>query len=981
MRFPAFFLIVFLCIFSLSSAQNPKTDVAQDSLGPLQTDNFRIQKIWVDSVYNSMNLDEKIGQLFMPMVFSSKGKAEQNAVERLIKKYHLGGVIFSKGNPVAQAKMTNSFQEKSDVPLMIAMDAEWGLAMRLDSTYAFPWNMTLGAVEDLDLIKKVGAQIAEHCKRLGVHINFAPDADINNNPKNPIIGNRSFGEDREEVAKRAIAFMRGMDSIGVLSSAKHFPGHGDTDVDSHKALPSLDFTKKRLDSLELYPFKKLINAGVSSVMIAHLNVPSLTAQSNLPTSLSKAIVTDLLKEKMGYKGLVFTDALNMQGVADHDKPGQTDLDAFKAGNDILLISESIPKAFKKIKAAYKEDEITEKRLAHSVKKFLEAKFKAGLNTYKPIQLKNLTADLNKPENDQLYGEVMEKAVTLAKNNEAVVPVENLGDKKIAYVHFGDASGEAFLDEMQNYAKVDNIKGDHLDKLITKLKPYNLVVIGLHRSNANPWKAYNFTDQELVWLQEISRQHKVVLNIFTRPYALLDLRSSTNLNGILIGYQNSEIAQQKTAQVLFGALPAQGKLPVSAGKQFPVGTQLKTRSNGSLAYGMPGDVGMARDNLAKIDSIAQVAIDGEMTPGLQILIARKGKVFYRKNFGFHTYKKKTPVQDDDIYDLASVTKILATLPLFMELYEEGVVDMNSSVGDILPGFKNSNKATITMKAMLSHYARLKAWIPFFLKTINEKAGKASAEYFHRKPDSLFKVHTAENLYMRKDYIDSMYQRIKESPLRDKLEYKYSDLPFYLLKKFIERHYKRSMNILAKNHFYKKLGAYKMGYLPLNFHPKSKIIPAEKDDYWRDQNVQGYVQDQGAAMLGGIGGHAGLFSNSNGVAKMMQMYLNGGSYGGTQYLKPSTINAFNTCYYFGDDVRRGVGFDKPQLDEIGPTCGCLSMKSFGHSGYTGILTWADPDEEIIYVFLSNRTFPNSANKKLIHEDIRTKIQKVIYNSIER
>lgn len=980
MCFPSFFTVVLCLVCAFGAAQDLEPQTPKDSLGPLQTSNFRLQKIWVDSVYNTMSTDEKIGQLFMPMVFSSKGKQERKRVENLIDKYHLGGVIFSKGTPRKQAKMTNAFQQKSKTPLMIAMDAEWGLSMRLDSTYAFPWNMTLGAVEDLDLIKETGAQIAKHCKRLGVHINFAPDVDINNNPANPIIGNRSFGEDREEVAEHALAFMKGMDSLNVLSSIKHFPGHGDTDIDSHKDLPTLDFSKKRLDSLELYPFRKLTEAGVSSVMIGHLNVPALTAESNMPTSLSKTVITDLLKDEMDYQGLIFTDALNMHGVADHDEPGKTDLEAFKAGNDILLVSESIPKAFEKIKKALKDGEITEERLKVSVKKILRAKFKAGLNNYQPIEMKNLTADLNKPQNDHLYGKLMEEAITVVKNDKASVPLEKLSGKKTAYVHFGDAPGDAFLDALQNYAQVDKMEAEHLDEMIAELKDYDRVIIGLHRSNASPWKAYNFTDKELVWLQEIARQHKTILNVFTRPYALLNLRSSVNIDGIVVSYQNSIIAQQKTAQILYGGLPAKGKLPVTAGKQFPAGTQLKTDSNGSLTYGMPEDVGIDRSNLYKIDSIAQVAVDDEMTPGMQILVARKGKVFYRKNFGYHTYKKEMPVEDDDVYDLASVTKILATLPLFMELYENGDVTMNSTVGDILPSFAVSNKSDITMKRMLSHYARLKAWIPFYLETVDSQTHRASDEYFTEKPDSTHKVQVADELYMRTDYKDSIYDRIKESPLRDKMEYKYSDLGYYLLKRYIENHYQQSMNLVAKNHFYDKMGAYEMGYLPLNFHPKHNIIPAEKDDYWRGQVIQGHVHDQGAAMLGGVGGHAGLFSNANGVAKMMQMYLNGGEYGGNTFFKQRTINAFNTCYYCDEDVRRGVGFDKPQLEEVGPTCGCISMMSFGHSGFTGILAWADPVEEIVYVFLSNRTFPDSSNKKLIYKDIRTKIQSVIYNSLE-
>ena len=965
------FTLILFFLFTLSS-------FSQEA-NPLIVKDFEAQKSWVDSIYNQMSLKEKIGQLFMVDAFSSWSDKEIQKVNDLIQYHHIGGIIFSKGGPYRQAKINNKFQELSKVPLLVGMDAEWGLAMRLDSTYAFPWNMTLGAISDNKLIERTGKQIGKHCKRLGVHFNFAPVVDINTNPKNPIIGNRSFGEDRENVTQKALAFMKGMQSEGVLANAKHFPGHGDTDSDSHKTLPTVEFDAARIDSIELYPYKELIKEGLSSVMVAHLNIPSLEPKSDYPSSISKNIVTNLLKDSLNFNGLIFTDALNMKGASNFKEPGDIDLAAFLAGNDVLLISENVPLAIEKIAAAYYDGTITEKRLSHSVKKILYAKYKVGLNKYKPVQLPYLYEELNSIQNDILYHELIENSMTLIKNDRAILPVKNLDIKNIAYVSLGDDSGQAFYDALNLYTKVDWVNGDKLSDILEKLKSYNYVIVGYHKSNANPWKDYKFQDKELVWLYEIARLNPTILSVFTRPYAMLDLKSTTNFEGILMAYQNSTIAQEKAAQLLFGAVEAKGHLPVSLGADFPVGTGYETRSLKRLSYGLPESVGVNSYKLKRVDSIVDIALKDEMTPGLQLLIARKGKVIFNKNYGYHTYDKVNKVKSSDIYDLASLTKILATLPLIMELRDSGIVTLDSKVGEMLPTYKGSNKEDIDLKAMLSHYARLRAWIPFYLQTLDSVTTQPSTEYYRKKPSNDFNIQVTDNLYLRSDMKDSLMLKIRDSELRDRLSYKYSDLPYYLLKAFIEQHYEDNLDNLTQQHFYRSLGASNTGYLPLNKFDKARIVPTENDQAFRKEVVHGYVHDQGAAMFGGIGGHAGLFANANDVAKIMQMYLNNGYYGGKKYISGNTLSEFNTCYYCDDDVRRGVGFDKPQLGDVGPTCGCISMTSFGHSGFTGTFTWADPEEEIIYVFLSNRTYPDSANRKLISNDIRSEIQRVIYEAI--
>ncbi len=962
------FILLWLSSISLF-AQSPL--VSSDSLA---------QKQWVDSLYNTMSLKERVGQLFMVQAFSEEKNLQKTKLLELIKKQHIGGIIYSNGGPVRQAKLDNELQANSKIPLIVGMDAEWGLSMRLDSTYAFPWNMTLGAIQDLNLIKKTGQYIGEHCKRMGVHFNFAPVVDINTNPKNPIIGNRSFGEDKLNVTQKALAFMQGMQSTGVLANAKHFPGHGDTDKDSHKTLPTINFDKKRIEEVELFPYNKLITNGLSSVMVAHLNVPSLESRTNYPSSLSKPIITDLLKSKLNFQGLIFTDALDMKGVSNFSVPGEIDLQAFMAGNDVLLMSENVEKGMEKIMLSYYSGHISEDRLAHSVKKILMAKYKVGLNNYKPIETKNLVADLSRSKDDILYSKLMQNAITVVKNNNATLPIKDLELKNIAYVEMGDSSGDTFLKKLKKYNKITPVSDNNLDGLIRKLKQFNLVIIGFHKSNSTPWKPYKFTNKELVWLQEIARTNEVVLNVFSKPYTLDAIKSFSNFESVVVGYQNSRVAQELTAQILFGALSATGKLPVSiSNSMYKVGHGFETSKIDRLSYGNPESVGMSRLKLSKLDSVANFAIEDEMTPGIQLLVARKGKVIYNKNFGYHTYSKQRKVSFEDLYDVASLTKILVTLPLLMELVEHGSVNLDDRLGDLLPKYKTTNKSDITLKEMLSHFARLKPWIPFYKSTLDSVTNTPISKFFSSKKSKKYTIQISQNSFLRKDFTDTIHQNIVDSELLEEKKYRYSDLPYYFLKDFLESYYDVPLDALIQQRFYNAIGANMSTYKPLEKFDKSQLIPTEKDTYFRFDTVHGYVHDMGAAMQNGVGGHAGLFSNANDVAKLMQMYLQYGYYGGHQFLKSKTINAFNTCYFCEEDNRRGVGFDKPQLEEEGPTCGCISMTSFGHSGFTGTYAWADPEEEIIYVFLSNRTYPDSKNNRLLKENIRTEIQRLIYEAI--
>jgi beta-glucosidase-like glycosyl hydrolase/CubicO group peptidase (beta-lactamase class C family) len=926
-----------------------------------------------------MTLEERVGQLFMVSIASNQDQASKDKIKKLVQEQGIGGVIFLAGGPVQQTKLTNEYQSESKVPLLIGSDAEWGMAMRLDSTFAFPWNMTLGAIQDNSLVEKVGYQIGKHAKRMGVHINFAPDLDVNNNPQNPIIGNRSFGEDPKNVAQKGIAFIKGMERAGVLSCGKHFPGHGDTATDSHKALPIINSTREQLDSIELYPFKRAIESGLSSTMIAHLDVPSLENREGYPSSLSNDIVYQLLQNEMGFKGLVFTDALNMKAVSQFAPDGEVELQAFLAGNDMLLMPENVLKAKEKLIEAYNTGVISEARLAHSVKKILMAKYKAGLYSYQPVDLENLYEDLNSIENDVVYEEAIEGAITVAKNNFSLMPIKKLDNKKIAYVHFGDDSGSTFIETLNKYFKVTEIKARDIAGYKKELANYNLVIIGFHKSNESPWQGYKFSKNELFWLEEISRLRtsNTILTLFAKPYALLDVLNFGTMDGVVVGYQNSKIAQEKAAEVIFGAIGATGKLPVSAHGEFPVNTGIEVKPIQRLGYSIPERVGMSSSQLAMVDTLVQDGLDSLMFPGAQVLIARKGKVIYNKNFGKPTYNAEEHINEESIYDLASLTKILSTLPLIMKMEEEGKIALNNTFKELVPEYEDTELKDVTVLKALSHYGRLPAWIAFYLDTLN-KDRKPSNDFYRNNPSEGFSYQVADRLYLTNAYKDSIYERIGRQSLKSN-RYRYSDVGYYVFKKYIEETYGKPIDKLINEFLYEPMGLQRTAFNPLHKFPKDEIVPSEEDDYYRYQTIQGYVHDMGAAMQGGVGGHAGLFSTANEVAKIMQMYLQGGYYGGERFLSERTIKKFNTCYFCNNNVRRGVGFDKPQLEETGPTCGCVSPKSFGHSGFTGTYTWADPDTDLIYVFLSNRTYPSATNTLLIRSGLRTRIQQAIYDSI--
>lgn len=965
MRF--FFIIVFL----LSNVV-----FAQGTPDPLLVKDVKAQNQWVDSLYKTMPLEEKIGQLFMVMVFSEKGEAHYQAIEEQIATYHLGGLIFSLGGPQAQRNWTERLQKKAKVPLLIGMDAEWGVAMRLDSVPAFPWNMTLGATQDKKLVAAIGQRIGEQAHRLGVHINFAPSVDLNTNPKNPIIGNRAFGEDPIQVAEMGKAFMQGMHTGGVLSSAKHFPGHGDTSKDSHYDLPVIQFDRLRLENVELYPFKEMIQAGVSSVMVAHLNVPAL--DEGTPSSMSKVIVQEQLKKALDFKGLIITDALNMGAATELKGIGSVDLAAFLAGNDILLIPNDIKKAVRRLTRAYKQGKFSEERLAQSVKKILKAKYKVGLHNDFEAAPENLMSELVTPKDHYLIQTAHEKALTLLKG-EAELPLGK--DTTYGFLSLGDDDGTPFRTALQNEINLVPIAAKQSNaEILEAAKPYQKIIVGFHRSNANPWKASGFSAKEKALLTALSAKHEVILNVFVKPYALSSLPALPQIKTILLGYQNHASAQGGAAKALLGKIDIQGQLPVTIHPDFPVGLGIKVHQlPKKLEKASPIEVGMDKDKLQEINALGKQIIDSMMTPGFQILASRYGKIFYQGAFGYHTYKQERKVKNTDVYDLASLTKILATLPLGMQAHETGVLPLEKQLGTLSPLFKESNKADIVLQDMLSHHAGLVAWIPFYEHTLKMKSGKLHRKYYRNRRTKQYTIPVAKKVFAHPRAVAEQEKALLASPLLDSLRYKYSDLGFLFYQTLLEEKYSLPLDQLFTERIKNPMGLKHITFRPLSVFPKENIVPSEEDNYFRKQKLQGYVHDMAAALKGGVAGHAGLFGNAEDVAQVMQMYLQKGQYGEATLFSPATFDRFNQCLFCAENNRRGIGFDKPQAGGGGMTFEGISPESFGHGGFTGTYAWADPETQIVFVFLSNRTFPSAENRKLITENVRTRMQALLYEAI--
>ncbi len=955
---------------------------AQNRLPPFYTGNATK---YADSLLSLMTPKEKYGQLFMVAAWSNKDSSHIKQLEWLITQHGIGGLIFFQGGPVREALLTNSYQKLSRIPLLIGMDAEWGLAMRLDSTIRFPRQMTLSAMKDKSQIYSMGEEIARQCRRLGIHVNFAPDADINNNIQNPIIGSRAFGDDRETVLQNSLLYMKGLQDGGVLATAKHFPGHGNTDADSHLTLPKVNSDIEQLDLTELYPFRALIDSGIGSMMVAHLSVPALDSIPDHPSTLSKAIVTNLLKQKMNFKGIVFTDALNMKGVSLCYKPGILDKLALLSGNDVLLYSEDVPTALKEIHLAVQNCEITQEEIDMSVRKILMLKYWAGLEHFKSIDTTNLYADLNNINARLLQQQLYEQSVTVLTNKNSIIPLIWTDSLRIASVVIGDKKNNPFQAKISDYARCEMFAIDKnevvsvFESVRKYLSNYDLIILSVHGTTMKAEKNFGLTAQEEKFIDEVIHSYPTMLVDFGNAYTLTRFKKLSEAKAVVLSYEDTPLMHEVTAQVLFGGMAASGKIPINAGIYLSRFSGKETMEPIRFKYSFPEDAGMNSNQLNRIDSIANAAIANGATPGCQVLVARNQKIIYNKSFGAHSYSDPTLVVNSDLYDIASISKIAGTALAAMKLFDEGKIDLNKPLSKYLPALKKSNKKSLVIREVMAHQAGLRSWIPFWKGTMN--GDLPDTGIYHRRQNEEFSIPVSDSLFMNIAYEDSIFKWILDSPLGENGKYVYSDLGPILMKMLIEKVSGKKLNEYLNENFYTPLGLSRLSYLPLTKFSKTEIIPTENDSGFRHGLVHGYVHDPAAAMLGGVSGNAGIFSNAGDLAVLMQLLLNHGSYGGIQFLQPKTVDIFTKQQFVQNHNRRGLFFDKPEPDtnKASPTCEGASLRTFGHQGFTGTCAWADPEYDLVYIFLSNRVCPDASNEKLGKMNVRTNIQQIIYDAI--
>lgn len=968
------FIVIILIIFGFKYNTTNKIDPPFYSIN---------DTVWVDSLMQNLTMEQKIAQLFMVAAYSNKDSSHIKKIKELVEKHHIGGLIFFQGNPHKQIQLTNYYQSKANIPLLIGMDAEWGLSMRLDSVNKFPYQMTMGAIQNDSLIYNMGKIIGKNLKRMGVHVNFAPVIDINNNPQNPVINYRSFGENKFNVTRKGYAYMKGMQDEHILACGKHFPGHGDTDKDSHKSLPIINHNFNRLDTLELSPFKELFSKGLGSVMVAHLFIPALDNTPNQATTLSKKVVTGLLKQQLNFKGLIFTDALNMKGVSKYKKAVDINIQALLAGNDILLFADDIPKTIKKINQLLVKGVIDTASIEASCRKILLTKKWVGLDKFTPIKTTNATQYLNRPEVEKNQHEIYAKALTVLSNKDSILPIQNL-NKKIASLVIGTNNRTTFQNTLSLYQNIyhyhitENTTSELTLEIIEALKDYDIVIIGVVNTNNSTYRHYGVTKQVKSLINILQDATKTIAVVFANPYSM-DILKTPLPQGLIMAYQDNDITQKYAAQLIFGSIAADGKLPVTVSKALVEGNGIKTLKTNRLKYTTPEMVGLNSKSLAKIDSIVYDAIKKQAMPGCQILVAKDSAVVFYKAYGHHTYEAKRPTDIFDIYDLASVTKVAATTQALMLLNDS--IHLDSTLFDYIPILVDStNKKNMVLKDILTHQAQFISWIPFYDKTITK--GMYDKNIYSEYPTEDKNIQVADKLYILNSYKDTIYNIIGKSKLRSKKEYKYSDLGYYYMKAIIEKTTNQLLNKVIDSLLYTPMGMWTTGYLPLKKFGIDSIVPTEYDMLYRKQLIHGYVHDQGAAMLGGVGGHAGLFSNANDLAKWLQMLLQNGYYGNKKYLDSTVIKEYTTSPFTKNNNRRAIGFDKPLsvLNQTGgPTCNQASPLSFGHTGFTGTLVWADPKYDLIFIFLSNRVYPDAENYKLIKMDVRTKIQSIIYDAI--
>ena len=668
---------------------------------------------WVDSVMDKLSFKEKVGQLFIYTIAPVDTKRNLELLREVIDTYKVGGLLFSGGKMQNQVELTNRAQRQAKVPLMITFDGEWGLAMRLRGMPVFPRNMVLGYIRDNKLLYEYGREVARQCRQIGVQVNFAPVADVNINPENPVINTRSFGEDPIQVADKVIAYASGLESGGVLSVCKHFPGHGDTDVDSHKALPVLPFTRERLDSVELYPFKEAIRAGLGGMMVGHLQVPVIEPIGGLPSSLSRNVVYDLLTDELAFKGLIFTDALAMKGVAGN---GNVSLQALKAGNDMVLSPRNLKEEIPAVLEAIEKGELTREDIESKCRKVLTYKYVLGLKKKSYVQLSGLEQRINSPQTRDLVRRLNLAAITVLNNKNHILPLHTDKEQTIALLEVGDpGETDALAKQLSRYTSLArfslraNQTKEENQRLRDSLSTYKRIIVAVSEQRLAPYQPF--------FAKFVPKSPAIYL-FFTPGKMMLQIqRAVAHASAVVLGHSYSSDVQRQVADVLFAKASADGQLSASLGELFPTGAGVTITPKTPLHF-VPEEYGLSSAHLKRIDSIALDGIHQGAYPGCQVVVLKNGHIMFDKAFGTYTGKGSPRVESTNIYDLASLSKTTGTLLAIMKLYDKGRFNLTDKISDHLPFLQRTDKKDITIQEILYHQSGLPSRIPFYQEAIDK-----------------------------------------------------------------------------------------------------------------------------------------------------------------------------------------------------------------------------------------------------------------------
>ncbi|MBW7889045.1 MAG: serine hydrolase [Bacteroidetes bacterium] len=912
---------------------------------------------WVESILNGMTIREKAAQLFFMWTLSPylpEDSENWQKIMHYVKDVGVGGYYLSIGEPYAFPVNANKMQAAAKIPLLMTADFEWGAGMRIDRATTFPRQMALGATRDTNLAYQMAKAVAEEARALGVHQTYSPDADVNNNPKNPVINTRSFGEDPKLVADFSRAFIRGTQEAGLIATAKHFPGHGDTDIDTHLELPSVNFTRARFDSVELVPFKSSIDAGVLCIMTTHIHASAFDGTDSIPATVSKNIITGLLKNELGFKGAVVTDAMSMKGLTKLYNPGVAAVKAVQAGCDMLLMSPNAEEGIDSLVSAVQRNEISEARLDSSVRKILTLKKWSGLDTNRFVDVNLLNKTIANQAHKDLAKEIARKSITVLGNESGILPFQNLNGKKVLDIVFSDTENPFSNLDLHNLlnkrkwmsAVVIDPRSNKMeyDDVVKKAKSADMILCQFNYQMRSSQMTGFLSKEVLAVLKEIAKLKKPMVGVsIGNPYVVIE---APTFDAFVQTYSASVPSQEACAEVMFGEQPARGKLPITIPGKYKFGEGVSYPA--LYVYDTtPEDAGFNSDSLKKIDVLITKAVADSAFPGAVVLAAKDGKIFYQKAFGKFTYDSNaTPVTTDAMFDLASVTKVIATTSAVMRLYDEKKLSLDDKVIKYFPAFGQNGKENITLYNLLVHNSGLPAWRKFYEFCDNPKC-----------------------------VMDSIFATPLEYKTGDSTVY--SDLGLITTGKIIEKITGTTLDNYVDSVFFKPMGMSNTMYNP----PKSlwyRVVPTEIDSFWKKTNVavHGRVHDENAATLGGVSGHAGLFSTAGDLVKLLQMELNGGVYGGKRYLKEETIKKFTARQ--SEKSSRGIGWDTKSSD-FSFSGKYSSMKTFLHTGFTGTSVAADPEKNIIVILLTNRVYPTRANLKISR--VRPLLHNAIYESLTK